>query len=76
MEPTDPLHPNAGEAAMSLEVALVVLAIGAIIFVFLIGKLVAEYRARRTQRDGQTAQRDQQQAADEAVSDAPETKES
>jgi flagellar biosynthesis/type III secretory pathway M-ring protein FliF/YscJ len=66
MDPTDPLHPNAAEAAMSLEVALVVLAIGAIIFVFLIGKLVAEYRARR----------DQQEAADEAVAEEPETKDS
>lgn len=51
MEPHDPLQPHAGEAAMSLEAGLVVLGIGVLIFVYLIFKLVREYRERKARRD-------------------------
>lgn len=49
---------------MSLEAGLIVLAIGAIIFVYLIWKLVGEYRERK-------AQRDQQEQAGESTRDEP-----
>jgi hypothetical protein len=54
MEPTDPLHPHTVEAAMSLEVGLIVLGVGVIVFIYLISKLAAEYRARKNARKDQS----------------------
>lgn len=51
MDPHDPLQPHVGEAPMSLEVGLVILGIGVLIFAYLVFKLVREYRERKAARD-------------------------
>jgi F0F1-type ATP synthase assembly protein I len=43
---------------MSLEVGLIVLAIGAIIGVYIVWKLVGEYRERKAEREDSSAESD------------------
>ncbi|MFP4597283.1 MAG: hypothetical protein ACLFVJ_03465 [Persicimonas sp.] len=47
MPPTDPLQPLPGESALSVEVGLIVFALGALVFLYVAIKLVREWRAGR-----------------------------
>ncbi len=47
MPPSDPLQPMAGESALSVEVGLIFFALGALVFLYIVFKLVREWRAGR-----------------------------
>lgn len=56
MDPDYTVNPGPGEAPLSLEVGLIVFAIGALIFVYLIVKLWREYRQRKAQREAESSE--------------------
>ncbi|QDG50945.1 hypothetical protein FIV42_09425 [Persicimonas caeni] len=54
MEPDYTVNPGPGEAPLSLEFGLIVLGIGALIFVYLVFKLWREYRQRSARREAES----------------------
>ena len=52
MFPDDPMQPGPGESPLTLELGLIVFAIGVVVFVIIVGKLVLEHRRRSDGDEG------------------------
>lgn len=51
MFPDDPMQPGPGESALTLELGVIVLAIGVVIFLVIVGKLAWEWRRSKHEDD-------------------------